>query len=296
MSRIVFETQLKSLPILHRGKVRDIYSVDDKHMLVVATDRISAFDVVMPTPIPHKGELLTRVSDFWFQRFNNLIANQISDMKISDLNLTDDEFAQVNGRSIIVKRLNALPIEAIVRGYLIGSGWKEYQSQQSVCGIALPTNIPLAGKLPETLFTPSTKAAPGEHDENISHAQVVDLIGSECAEQVRNASVQLYENAANYAEQKGIIIADTKFEFGLDDTGTLTLIDEVLTPDSSRFWPATSYQPGHNPDSFDKQYIRDYLETLDWNKQAPGPPLPESIVANTQAKYQEAAERLLSGS
>jgi len=296
MSRIVFETQLKSLPILHRGKVRDIYSVDDKHMLVVATDRISAFDVIMPTPIPHKGELLTRVSDFWFQRFNNLIANQISDMKISDLNLTDDEFAQVNGRSIIVKRLNALPIEAIVRGYLIGSGWKEYQSQQSVCGIALPTNIPLAGKLPETLFTPSTKAAPGKHDENISHAQVVDLIGSECAEQVRNASVQLYENAANYAEQKGIIIADTKFEFGLDDTGTLTLIDEVLTPDSSRFWPATSYQPGHNPDSFDKQYIRDYLETLDWNKQAPGPPLPESIVANTQAKYQEAAERLLSGS
>jgi len=296
MSQIVFETQLKSLPILHRGKVRDIYSVDDKHMLVVATDRISAFDVIMPTPIPHKGELLTRVSDFWFQRFNNLIANQISDMKISDLNLTDDEFAQVNGRSIIVKRLNALPIEAIVRGYLIGSGWKEYQSQQSVCGIALPTNIPLAGKLPETLFTPSTKAAPGEHDENISHAQVVDLIGSECAEQVRNASVQLYENAANYAEQKGIIIADTKFEFGLDDTGTLTLIDEVLTPDSSRFWPATSYRPGHNPDSFDKQYIRDYLETLDWNKQAPGPPLPESIVANTQAKYQEAAERLLSGS
>lgn len=296
MSRIIFETQLKSLPILHRGKVRDIYSVDDKHMLVVATDRISAFDVIMPTPIPHKGELLTRVSDFWFQRFNNLIANQISDMKISDLNLTDDEFAQVNGRSIIVKRLNALPIEAIVRGYLIGSGWKEYQSQQSVCGIALPTNIPLAGKLPETLFTPSTKAAPGEHDENISHAQVVDLIGSECAEQVRNASVQLYENAANYAEQKGIIIADTKFEFGLDDTGTLTLIDEVLTPDSSRFWPATSYRPGHNPDSFDKQYIRDYLETLDWNKQAPGPPLPESIVANTQAKYQEAAERLLSGS
>jgi len=296
MSQIVFETQLKSLPILHRGKVRDIYSVDDNHMLVIATDRISAFDVIMPTPIPHKGELLTQVSDFWFQRFDGVIANQISDMKISDLNMTDEEFAQVNGRSIIVKRLNALPIEAIVRGYLIGSGWKEYQSQQSVCGIALPANIPLAGKLPETLFTPSTKAAPGEHDENISHAQVVDLIGSECAEQVRDASIQLYENAAHYAEQKGIIIADTKFEFGLDDEGTLTLIDEVLTPDSSRFWPADSYQPGHNPDSFDKQYIRDYLETLDWNKQAPGPQLPESIVVNTQAKYQEAAERLLSGS
>lgn len=296
MSQIVFETQLKSLPMLHRGKVRDIYSVDDNHMLVIATDRISAFDVIMPTPIPHKGELLTRVSDFWFQRFDGVIANQISDMKISDLNLTDEEFAQVNGRSIIVKRLNALPIEAIVRGYLIGSGWKEYQSQQSVCGIALPANIPLAGQLPETLFTPSTKAAPGEHDENISHAQVVDLIGSECAEQVRNASIELYENAANYAEEKGIIIADTKFEFGLDDEGTLTLIDEVLTPDSSRFWPAANYQPGRNPDSFDKQYIRDYLETLEWNKQAPGPQLPESIVANTQAKYQEAAERLLSDS
>lgn len=294
MSPVVFETQLNSLPMLHRGKVRDIYSVDDQHMLVVATDRISAFDVIMPTPIPHKGELLTRVSDFWFQRFDGLIANQISQMSLTDLNLTEAEFAQVMGRSIIVKRLNALPIEAIVRGYLIGSGWKEYQASQSVCGIPLAADIPLAGQLPETLFTPSTKAAPGEHDENISHAQVVDLIGQECAEQVRHASIQLYENAARYAEEKGIIIADTKFEFGLDDDGQLTLIDEVLTPDSSRFWPADSYQPGHNPDSFDKQYIRDYLETLDWNKQAPGPQLPESIVANTQAKYQEAAERLLS--
>ena len=294
MSPVVFETQLNSLPMLHRGKVRDIYSVDDQHMLVVATDRISAFDVIMPTPIPHKGELLTRVSDFWFQRFDGLIANQISQMSLTDLNLTEDEFAQVMGRSIIVKRLNALPIEAIVRGYLIGSGWKEYQASQSVCGIPLAADLPLAGQLPETLFTPSTKAAPGEHDENISHAQVVDLIGQECAEQVRHASIQLYENAARYAEEKGIMIADTKFEFGLDDDGQLTLIDEVLTPDSSRFWPADSYQPGHNPDSFDKQYIRDYLETLEWNKQAPGPQLPEPIVANTQAKYQEAAERLLS--
>lgn len=294
MSPVVFETQLNSLPMLHRGKVRDIYSVDDQHMLVVATDRISAFDVIMPTPIPHKGESLTRVSDFWFQRFDGLIANQISQMSLTDLNLTEDEFAQVMGRSIIVKRLNALPIEAIVRGYLIGSGWKEYQASQSVCGIPLAADLPLAGQLPETLFTPSTKAAPGEHDENISHAQVVDLIGQECAEQVRHASIQLYENAARYAEEKGIIIADTKFEFGLDDDGQLTLIDEVLTPDSSRFWPADSYQPGHNPDSFDKQYIRDYLETLEWNKQAPGPQLPEPIVANTQAKYQEAAERLLS--
>jgi phosphoribosylaminoimidazole-succinocarboxamide synthase len=215
-------------------------------------------------------------------------------MSLTDLNLTEAEFAQVMGRSIIVKRLNALPIEAIVRGYLIGSGWKEYQASQSVCGIPLAADLPLAGQLPETLFTPSTKAAPGEHDENISHAQVVDLIGQECAEQVRHASIQLYENAARYAEEKGIIIADTKFEFGLDDDGQLTLIDEVLTPDSSRFWPADSYQPGHNPDSFDKQYIRDYLETLEWNKQAPGPQLPEPIVANTQAKYQEAAERLLS--
>ncbi len=294
MRPIVHQTQLTTLPILHRGKVRDIYTVDDQHMLVVATDRISAFDVIMPTPIPNKGALLTRVSDFWFTRFEQLIANQLSHMSLSDLNLSESELAQVEGRSIIVKRLQALPVEAIVRGYLIGSGWKEYQSTQSICGIALPTGIPLAGQLPENLFTPSTKAAVGQHDENINQQQVANLIGQELAEQVSAMSIQLYEDASQFALSKGIIIADTKFEFGLDESGQLTLIDEVLTPDSSRFWPAADYQPGQNPSSFDKQYIRDYLETLDWNKQAPGPELPAEIVSNTQAKYQEAADRLLS--
>ena len=294
MSQVVHQTQLTSLPILHRGKVRDIYSVDEQHMLVVATDRISAFDVILPTPIPHKGALLNRVSNFWFTRFEPVIAHQLSSMCLADLNLSAAELAQVDGRSIIVKRLHALPIEAIVRGYLIGSGWKEYRSTGSVCGIALPADIPLAGKLPETLFTPSTKAAAGDHDENIDHQQVIDLIGRELADQVQEVSIGLYENASQFALSKGIIIADTKFEFGLDDAGVLTLIDEVLTPDSSRFWPAAEYQAGQNPSSFDKQYIRDYLETLDWNKQAPGPELPSQVVKNTQAKYQEAADRLLS--
>ena len=296
MPPVVHQTQLTSLPLLHRGKVRDIYTVDDQHMLVVATDRISAFDVIMPTPIPNKGALLTRVSDFWFTRFARFIANQLSDMQLSDLNLSTSELVQVEGRSIIVKRLHALPIEAIVRGYLIGSGWKEYQSSQSICGLTLPPDIPLAGQLPETLFTPSTKAAVGAHDENITQQQMANLIGHELAEQVAAMSIQLYEDASQFALSKGIIIADTKFEFGLDDNGQLTLIDEVLTPDSSRFWPAADYQPGHNPSSYDKQYIRDYLETLNWNKQAPGPELPAEIVINTQAKYQEAAERLLATS
>ncbi len=293
MSKPVFETKFTSLPLLHKGKVRDIYEVDANHMLVVATDRISAFDVIMPTPIPHKGALLTSVSNFWFERFKDLIPNQVSSLTLSDLNLTKDEFEQAEGRSVIVKRLNALPIEAIVRGYLIGSGWKEYQHKQSVCGISLPANIPLAGKLPETLFTPSTKAAAGEHDENISFEETITLVGEEIATQVRDVSISLYENAADYALSKGIVIADTKFEFGLDEDGRLTLIDEVLTPDSSRFWPAAEYRPGSNPSSFDKQYIRDYLETLDWDKKAPGPALPEEIITNTQIKYQEAANKLL---
>ncbi len=294
MPKPVFETNFTSLPLLHKGKVRDIYEVDANHMLVIATDRISAFDVIMPEPIPNKGALLTKVSNFWFARFSNLIPNQVSSMTLKDLNLTDSEMEQAEGRSVIVKRLNALPIEAIVRGYLIGSGWKEYQSKQSVCGLALPGNIPLAGKLPETLFTPSTKAAAGEHDENISFKETIALVGEDIANQVRDVSISLYENAANYALSKGIVIADTKFEFGLDGNGKLTLIDEVLTPDSSRFWPADDYTPGQNPSSFDKQYIRDYLETLDWDKKAPGPALPEEIIENTQAKYQEAADKLLS--
>ncbi|MFK8027064.1 MAG: phosphoribosylaminoimidazolesuccinocarboxamide synthase [Gammaproteobacteria bacterium] len=294
MSDPVFETKFTSLPLLHKGKVRDIYEVDANHMLVIATDRISAFDVIMPEPIPNKGALLTQVSNFWFDRFSDLIPNQVSSMTLEDLNLTDEEMNQATGRSVVVKRLDALPIEAIVRGYLIGSGWKEYQSNQSVCGIPLPADIPLAGKLPSTLFTPSTKAAAGEHDENISFEETVALVGVDIAKQVRDISISLYENAAAYALSKGIIIADTKFEFGLDEKGNLTLIDEVLTPDSSRFWPADTYVPGQNPSSFDKQYIRDYLETLDWNKKAPGPALPDVIVKNTQAKYQEAADKLLS--
>ena len=294
MPRPIYETSLKTLPLIHRGKVRDIYDVDAQHMLIVATDRISAFDVVLPTPIPNKGEILTRVSNFWFQRFRKLVPSQLSDMTLEQLGLPEQEAEQLRGRSIIVKRLKALPVEAIVRGYLIGSGWKEYQAQQSVCGIGLPADIPLAGKLPETLFTPSTKADVGQHDENISFEQTTKLVGAEVAEQVRDISIQLYDNAAAYALSKGIIIADTKFEYGLDDKGNLTLIDEVLTPDSSRFWPADLYEPGKNPSSFDKQYIRDYLETLDWDKKAPGPALPDEIVKNTQAKYQEAAERLLS--
>lgn len=293
MAQVVHQTSLTTLPLLHRGKVRDIYEVDADHMLVVASDRISAFDVIMPNPIPFKGVLLTRVSNFWFDRFRDLIPNQVSGKSIHDLNLTPEEFAQVEGRSVIVKRLNALPIEAIVRGYLIGSGWKEYQIKQSVCGINLPADIPLAGKLPEILFTPSTKAAVGEHDENISFQDTAKLTGEKIARQVRDVSIRLYQNAADYALSKGIIIADTKFEFGLDKDGTLTLIDEVLTPDSSRFWPADEYTPGENPGSFDKQYIRDYLETLDWDKKAPGPSLPDEIISNTQAKYQEAADRLL---
>ena len=293
MAQVVHQTSLNTLPLLHRGKVRDIYEVDADHMLVVASDRISAFDVIMPNPIPFKGVLLTRVSNFWFDRFRQLIPNQVSDKSLTDLNLTPEEYAQVEDRSVIVKRLNALPIEAIVRGYLIGSGWKEYQARQSVCGISLPADIPLAGKLPNILFTPSTKAAVGEHDENISFQDTTKLIGEKIAQQVRDVSIQLYQNAAEYALSKGIIIADTKFEFGLGKDGKLTLIDEVLTPDSSRFWPADEYTPGKNPSSFDKQYIRDYLETLDWDKKAPGPSLPDEIITNTQAKYQEAADRLL---
>ena len=296
MSSALFETHITSLPLLHKGKVRDIYEIDDQHMLVVATDRISAFDVIMPNPIPDKGALLTRVSNFWFERFADLIPNHLSSMTLVDLNLTEDERKQVTGRSVIVKRLKALPIEAIVRGYLIGSGWKEYQAKQSVCGISLPADIPLAGKLPENLFTPSTKAAVGKHDENISFAQAAELVGEYIATQVRDISIKLYENAAEYALKKGIVIADTKFEFGLDQQGTLTLIDEVLTPDSSRFWPADEYTPGENPSSFDKQYIRDYLETLDWDKKAPGPELPDEIIKNTQIKYQEAASKLLENS
>ncbi|MCB1733882.1 MAG: phosphoribosylaminoimidazolesuccinocarboxamide synthase [Gammaproteobacteria bacterium] len=291
----LFESTIKSLPLIHKGKVRDIYSVDDDHMLIVTTDRLSAFDVVLPTPIPGKGQVLTAVSAFWFGELMDIIDNQMSAMTLQQALPDAAERAQVEGRAMVVRRLKALPIEAIVRGYLVGSGWKDYQATGKVCGIPLPAGLEQAGKLDQPLFTPSSKAAVGEHDENIDFAQTVALIGQDLAEQVRDVSIRLYSAARDHAAARGIIIADTKFEFGTDAEGKLVLIDEVLTPDSSRFWPADQYRTGANPPSFDKQFVRDYLETLDWDKTAPGPELPADIVAKTAAKYREAQERLTSG-
>lgn len=292
MVPVLFDTDLKSLPLIHRGKVRDIYAVGDDHMLIVTTDRLSAFDVILPTAIPGKGAILTRVSNFWFKHFSNTIPNQVSDMPLSEAIPDADERALVEGRAIVVKKLKALPIEAIVRGYIIGSGWKDYQANGSICGIQLPKGLQLADKLPEAIYTPSSKAAVGEHDENINFAATVDLVGKQLAQQIKEVSLKLYTDAAAYALPRGIIIADTKFEFGVDSNNQLTLIDEALTPDSSRFWLANAYQPGTSPQSFDKQYVRDYLETLDWNKTTPGPELPDEVVQNTSAKYSEALERL----
>ncbi len=293
MSDILFQAELQSLPMIHRGKVRDIFAVDDEHMLIVTTDRLSAFDVVLPTPIPGKGRVLTQVSNFWFERLAHIVPNHLSTLRLEDVLPDPTERAPLEGRSIIVRRLQALPIEAIVRGYLIGSGWKDYQREGRVCGIELPPGLELAGQLPEPLFTPSSKAAVGEHDENIDFAQVASLVGAEQAARMREVSLALYREAAEHARERGIIIADTKFEFGLDPkSGELTLIDEALTPDSSRFWPAESYRPGISPPSFDKQFVRDYLETLDWNKKAPGPELSADIVEQTAARYREALERL----
>jgi phosphoribosylaminoimidazole-succinocarboxamide synthase len=288
----VFETALRDLPLLHRGKVRDIYAADDNHLLIVTTDRLSAFDVILPDPIPGKGEVLHRISEFWFDQTRNLIPNHVSDRPLRAYVSDPDELAQLQGRAAVVKRLRALPIEAVVRGYLIGSGWKDYQRSGGVCGIRLPAGLQLAQQLPEPIFTPATKAAIGEHDENISFAETEKLIGSSRAREVRNAALAIYRQAAAHALARGIIIADTKFEFGVDADGKLTLIDEVLTPDSSRFWPADTWKVGTSPPSFDKQYVRDYLETLDWNKRAPGPKLPAEIIAHTSAKYHEALTRL----
>jgi phosphoribosylaminoimidazole-succinocarboxamide synthase len=292
-SSSVFETAITSLPLIARGKVRDIYAVDEQHMLIVTTDRLSAFDVIMPTPIPQKGVILTQVANFWFGLLQDVIPNHLSDKTLDDLPLTDAEKATLQGRSIIVKRLRPLPVEAIVRGYLIGSGWKDYQQTGAVCGITLPTGLQMADRLPEPIFTPSSKAEVGEHDINISFAQMQEKIGAALAEQVRSVSIELYNRAAAYALQRGIIIADTKFEFGLDANDQLVLIDEILTPDSSRFWPADQYQPGISPPSFDKQFVRDYLETLDWGKVAPGPELPAAIMQRTAAKYREVADLLM---
>ena len=283
---------MRELPLLHRGKVRDIYAADDDHLLIVTTDRLSAFDVILPDPIPGKGQVLHRISEFWFEQTRNLIPNHVSDRPLRAYVKDPAELAQLQGRAAVVKRLRALPIEAVVRGYLIGSGWKDYQKNGAVCGIRLPAGLQLAQQLPEPIFTPATKAAIGEHDENISFAETEKLIGKERAREVRNAALAIYRQAAAHALARGIIIADTKFEFGVDAEGHLTLIDEVLTPDSSRFWPADTWKVGSSPPSFDKQYVRDYLETLDWDKRAPGPRLPAEVIAQTSAKYQEALTRL----
>ena len=289
----LFESALSNLHLRARGKVRDIYDIDAETMLIVTTDRLSAFDVVLPDAIPGKGQVLTQVSNFWFGKMQHLIPNHLLAIPLEQVIPDPLERAQVEGRAIVVKKLQPLPVEAIVRGYLIGSGWKDYQKTNAVCGIALPVGLQQAEQLPAPIFTPSTKAEVTAHDENISFEQVVALLGQSIAEQVRDVSIKLYTEAAEYAKQRGIIIADTKFEFGLDKSGTLYLIDEVLTPDSSRFWPADQYQIGMSPPSFDKQYVRDYLETLDWNKTAPGPRLPAEVAAFCSAKYQEAQVRLM---
>ncbi len=292
MTDALHESTIQSLPLIHKGKVRDIYAVDDKRMLIVTSDRLSAFDVIMPTPIPGKGKVLTAVADFWFRKLAGILPNQLTGEAPESV-VTPEERPQVAGRAIVVKRLKALPVEAIVRGYLVGSGWADYQKTGSVCGIPLPAGLKQAAKLPQPLFTPSTKAALGAHDENIDFAQCAELLGDDLAARVRDAAIALYQAAAEYALTRGIIIADTKFEFGLDENGILTLIDEVLTPDSSRFWPLDQYQVGGNPPSFDKQYVRDWLTQSGWNKQAPGPVLPAEVVARTTEKYEEARHRLI---
>ena len=288
----LYQSALPSLKLRARGKVRDIYDIDDKYMLIVATDRLSAFDVILPDPIPGKGLVLTRISNFWFNKLRYIMPNHLANISLSDVLPDAKERAQVEGRAVVVKILKPLPVEAIVRGYLIGSGWKDYQKTGEVCGIKLPVGLQQAQELPEAIYTPSTKAAVDQHDENISFEQSVALLGQTLAEQVRDASLRLYKEAAVYAKERGIIIADTKFEFGVDANGLLHLIDEALTPDSSRFWPADQYQVGISPPSFDKQYIRDYLETLDWNKTAPGPFLPKEVTVFCAQKYHEAEIRL----
>jgi phosphoribosylaminoimidazole-succinocarboxamide synthase len=282
----VFETNIENLELIARGKVRDIYRIDEKHMLIVSTDRLSAFDVVFSQTIPTKGALLTQVSNFWFARTNHIIRNHLSDLKLEDY-VSAEDLSQLQSRSIIVKRLKTLPVEAIVRGYIIGSGWKDYQATGELCGIKLPKGLQQAEQLSEPIFTPSSKAAVGDHDINISFNDAVKLIGEDMANQVKDVSIALYKMASDYAQKRGIIIADTKFEFGVDENNQLVLIDEILTPDSSRYWPAEHYQRGMSPPSYDKQFIRDYLETLDWDKTPPAPAIPQIIIDKTQQKYQD---------
>ncbi|MBM3203694.1 phosphoribosylaminoimidazolesuccinocarboxamide synthase [Candidatus Woesearchaeota archaeon] len=288
----LYQSHLTHLKPVGRGKVRDLYEIDAQHWLIVTTDRLSAFDCILPDPIPGKGQVLTRVSRFWFERLGHIIPNHLSSIRLEDVIPDPQERAQLEGRSLVVRKLKPLPIEAVVRGYLIGSGWKDYQNRGSVCGIELPSGLQQAEKLPTPLFTPSTKAEQGQHDANISFEEMTRLTGLELAERIRTISLALYSEAALHAERQGILIADTKFEFGLDEAGVLYLIDEALTPDSSRFWPLSEYQPGISPPSFDKQFVRDYLESLDWNKQPPAPRLPPDIIEKTAAKYREAEIRL----
>ncbi len=288
----LYETHLQSLPLVARGKVRDIYAVGSDHLLIVTTDRLSAFDVILPDPVPGKGAILTAVSNFWFARMRHVIPNHLAEMTLEEAVPDPAERRLVAGRAVVVRKLRALPVEAVARGYLIGSGWKDYQQTGAVCGIRLPAGLEQAAELPEPIFTPATKAAVGDHDENIDFARACELIGSERAARVRDVTLRIYSEAAAFARGKGIIIADTKFEFGLDEHDELVLIDEILTPDSSRFWPVDGYRVGTSPPSFDKQFVRDYLETLDWDKRAPGPHLPPEILAQTAARYREALERL----
>jgi phosphoribosylaminoimidazole-succinocarboxamide synthase len=288
----IHRTDLRGLEKIYEGKVRDLYSVDAQFVLMVATDRLSAFDVVLPDPIPDKGRVLNAISNFWFAKTRDLVPNHLSGRPVASVVHDPNELALLEDRAVIVRRLKPLPIEAVVRGYLIGSGWKDYLRTGGVCGIALPEGLKLAARLPEPLFTPATKAQAGEHDENISFAAVSQALGASVAGKVRAISLALYGLAAEHARERGILIADTKFEFGLDEAGEVTLMDEVLTPDSSRFWPADRYVPGSSPPSFDKQFVRDYLETLPWDKKAPGPRLPADIIARTSEKYREALARL----
>lgn len=290
---VLYESSLSQLALRARGKVRDIYDIDDEHMLIVTTDRLSAFDVILPDPIPQKGRVLTTVSNFWFSKLKHILPNHLAGVSLAEVLTDPQELTQLEGRAVVVRKLKPLPVEAIVRGYIIGSGWKDYQQTGHICGIRLPEGLQQAQQLPEPIYTPSSKAAVGDHDENITFAKTVDLMGQELAEKVREASLALYQEAANYAKERGIIIADTKFEFGTDDAGVLYLIDEALTPDSSRFWPADQYQVGMSPPSFDKQYVRDYLETLDWNKKPPAPSLPEEVIRRTTEKYLEAEAKLI---
>lgn len=287
----LMKTQIKSLPFLHSGKVRDIYAVGDDKLLVVQTDRLSAFDVVMEDPIPDKGRILTAMSNFWFKKFGHLMPNHMTDIDPESV-VAPEERDQVRGRAIVVRKFKSLPIEAIVRGYIIGTGWKDYQQTGAICGIRLPEGLKEAQKLPEVIFTPSTKAEVGEHDQNISFERMKEIVGDDAAEKVRDMAITLYKEAAEFAATKGILIADTKFEFGMDDDGKIVLIDEILTPDSSRFWPASSYEVGMSPPSFDKQYVRDWLSAQPWDKTAPAPRLPEEVAAKTTEKYNEALRLL----